>query len=180
MIYFLEYFEKEAKNLLLIAALALWAIFATYFALINKKETLLLMSDSYGTKLVNETENVPVEVENFFHNFVGLFYTYNTDNYEVHINRAVQLMQMSIVEDFNDRINQMYEKLKVVKTHQFSFIQSIKKIREGIYQITMNVERREGEHSWQKDYLLELGVSRSERTKENPYGLKITSLREMD
>ena len=180
MIYFLEYFEKEAKNLFLIVALTLWALFATYFALVNKKEILLLMSDTYGTKLVDENQTVPVEIENFFHNFVGLFYTYNTGNYEGHINRAVKLMKMSVVEEYNDRINKMYDKLQVVKTNQFSFIQNIKKTRENTYEIIMNVERREGEHSWQKDHSLELVVKRSKRTKNNPYGLKVTAIRELN
>ena len=180
MIYFLEYFEKEAKNLFLIIALTLWALFATYFALVNKKEILLLMSDSYGTKLISESENVPVEVENFFHNFVGLFYTYNTENYENHINRAVKLMKLSVVKEYNDRINKMYDKLQVVKTNQFSFIHNIKKTRENTYEILMNVERREGEQLWQKDHSLELVVLRSKRTKDNPYGLKVTKLRELN
>jgi hypothetical protein len=44
----------------------------------------------------------------------------------------------------------------------------------------MEVERRVGEQIYKKEHLIKLVVKRSPRTTNNPYGLKIMELKELN
>lgn len=178
MIYFLKYYGKDFKIITVTGLLSLWAVSMTYVVLTTKQSTILLQMNGFDTRVINSSENPPVEIENFFHNFVNLFYSFNSDNYESHMNRAVPFVDLDVFRQREAQINAMYEKLQKQYTSQFASIQKLVKKSNNLYELEIGVRRSKGETESGGSYTLEMQVERQERSIENPYGLIITRLEE--
>jgi hypothetical protein len=179
LIYFLKYFEKETKHLIITFLAIGWALVASFHSITKKDKTIVLQINGFDTRVVEESSRPPIEVENFFHNFVGLFYSYTTSNYEDHMNRASTLIKLSLLREYSPKINSMFDKIQLIATVQSSHIQKISKIGDLDYEIDLNVNRVEGDNERKNDYRLRMRVERVKRTTNNPYGLEVTNLEEI-
>lgn len=179
MIYFLRYFEKEVQVTIVITVLFLWAMTSSIYALTKSDETLLIQMNGFDTRIIEESERPPIEIENFLHYFVGLFYSYTSKNYEEHINRAAVLLSHDLVNEFSPKLNAMFDKVSSTPISQNSFIEKILKIKDMEYEIDLSVVRRENDNENSNNYKIRLKVDRVGRSKENPYGLKISNLKEI-
>lgn len=179
MIYFLTYFEKEFRQIIIMALLLVWASVATYHSIVKKDETLLFQMNGFDTRLIDASQHPPIEVENFFHNFVGLFYSYTSKNYEDHINRASHLVDINLLKKYSPKLNSMFDRVQKSKTNQVSFIQKISKIQDLEYEIHLNVQRFEGDFEKANNYRIRLKVEKVKRTIENPFGLIVRELEEV-
>ena len=178
MVY-LRYLSREVRTSLLIALMAFWCITSTVFLLQKEDKVVLLQMNGLDTRVVEKTELPPVEIENFLYNFVGLFYSYSSENYEDHMNRAAPLFQLSLIKQYVPKINKMYDVISAQKIVQTSFIERIYKVEDFFYELDMNVQRTESSTEKQSNYKIRLKLKKSERTLENPYGLIVTKLEEI-
>lgn len=178
--YFLwKYFSEELKTSLIIASLLCWALISSYMVFTQKSETLLIQMNGFDTRVIEESQRPLVEVENFFHNFVGLFYSYNSKNFETRMNRVVPMIEIEVMRQYQQKINSMYDKLQKDHTDQFSYIEKITRINDLDYELKIRVERRTRGQDYTSDYILRATVKRTKRTKENPYGLQVDRLEEV-
>lgn len=174
----LKFFEKQFMTVLIISSLLLWATVASIFAISQKREVILLRMDGFDTAIVSEKARTPVEIENFLNHFVGLFYSYTSTNYEDHIDRSMFLMGKKVALEFSPKLNKMFEKVRDTHTYQSSMVTKISRIRDFEYEILMKVLRRENEGEKTEDYRARIKLSKTKRSMNNAFGLKVTSLEE--
>ncbi len=179
MIYLLKYFEKETRQLIIMGLLLTWALSSSIYALKKENQTLLLQMNGFDTRVIDQSEQPPIEIENFFHNFVGLFYSYNSQNYESHMNRAAPMLKLSVLKEFAPRLNKMFDRVIQTPVNQIAFIEKINKIQDFDYELVIKVERSEKGQETSNDYNIRLSVDRTDRTRENPYGIEIVKLEEI-
>lgn len=179
MIYLWRYFNKQIQTFLLLGILGMWALTSTYIALTKKNEVLLIQGTGFDTRVLGATEEVPTEIINFFHDFSGLFYTYSSESFEERMNKVVPFFEIEVMRGFQENINNMFEKLEGQKVSQFTYIQEIKRIRDLDFEIRISVEKREEFNLSKNNYLLKTSIARVQRSKSNPYGIKITRLEEI-
>jgi len=180
MIHLWRYFRPEIKQLILIVVLISWALFASFVAVTKKSKTLVLELGQFETRVIGAEVRPPVEIENFLHNFSGLFYTYNPVNYKTHLNRVVPLIDLSVMGTYRERINNKFKRVKKEKISQVAFIQKITRIAPKQYELKLEVESRSEREEVTRSYTLRVEVVKIPRSKANPFGLRISSLEEQN
>ena len=135
--------------------------------------------NGFDTRVIDKNERPPIEIENFIHQFVGLFYSYTTSNYEKHMNRAAHLFEIGLLRNFSDKVNKMAHKVAQSPTVQNSYVQKIYKIKDYDYEIEMDVRRSVLGVEERNNYRVRLQIERIQRSVENPYGLRLVKLREI-
>jgi len=174
----LQYINKELRLFLLLILLLSWALTASVFAIQKQDKIILLEMSQFETRVVDSDLRVAVEVENFLHHFVGLFYSYSSENYEEHMNRASVLIEIDLLRGFAPKLNKMFDRVLETPTRQWAFIKSIKRIEELFFEIDMGVFRQEQNQESNNDYKIKIRVDKVNRSLENPFGLKIIRLEE--
>ena len=65
------------------------------------------------------------------------------------------------------------------RTQQSAFARKITKIKDGIFEIDMVVDRRNESEELSDEYKIRIELDRDRRSLENPYGLVISDLEEI-
>ena len=94
------------------------------------------------------------------------------------MNRAAPLFRMSLLKEKAPDINRMFDVVSGRNIIQNSVVERIFKISDSEYDLDLVVERREGEIEKQDKYKVRIQVKKGERTRQNPFGLRISKLRE--
>ena len=174
----LKYIEKDFKSFIFAMMMGFWALTATIQLLLKEDKVILLQMNGLDTRVVDKSELAPAEIENFLYNFVALFYSYGSKNYEEHMNRAANLIEMDLLKKVAPKINKMFDVVSSKPIVQTSFVERIFKIKDFDYEIDMRVQRHEDGSEKQSNYKIRMNLEKVERTLENPYGLIITRLEE--
>jgi|GEM_PF-2140342 len=176
----LYYLGRDAKVYAVCTLLTIWCLTSTGMLMMRKEKIVLLQMNGFDTRIVGAAKNPPVEIENYIHNFVGLFYSYTSQNYEDHMNRAAPLFEVRHFKNrWRRKVNSMFDTVEATRTVQNSFVESIIRIDDLYYELALKVERKTGETENRDDYKVRIRLEKSDRTVDNPYGIKITSLEEI-
>jgi hypothetical protein len=175
----LQYLRKEVRIFLLIILLLSWAISASVFAIQKQDKIILLEMSPFETRVIDESLRPAVEVENFMHHFIGLFYSYTSENFEEHMNRASVYMEIDLLKKYAPSLNKMFDRVLEKPTKQWAFITSIKRIDELFFEIDMSVHRHEEDAEKMNDYKIKIRMDKIKRSLENPFGLRVIRLEEI-
>lgn len=178
---FIKLHEKEIIKYSIVGVLAFWALTSTIALLMKRDHLVVVKIDEYGTTVLTEGNEklISIETENFINNFVGLFYSYTSDNYDNHIERSLYFLDPSVADKFIPKLNSMSDKVKTNTVLQAATAAKIMKIKEGHFQVDLLVNRSSGNDESPDTYKLDIEMERTTRSIENPYGLLITKLEEI-
>lgn len=181
MSLFLRMYDKELHKYLLYSALFLWAILASVLILVRRDSLVVVKVDDFGTTVLTEGSDklVTVETENFINNFIAYFYNYTSDNYDTHIERSFAFLSRRVSEKYVSKLNSTSDKIKLKRTLQSAFARKITKIKDGIFEIDLVVDRKNDSEELTDEYKIRLELDRDRRSLENPYGLVINDLEEI-
>lgn len=174
----LKFFEKQFMITFIIVILLMWATIASVFAVSQKREVILIRMDGFDTAPMDEKARTPVEIENFLNHFVGLFYSYSSQNYEDHMDRVMFLLNKNVALQFAPNLNKMFEKVKNTHVYQSSIITKMSRIRDFEYEVLMEVLRRESEVEKKDEYRARIKLEKTQRSFENAFGLRVSYLEE--
>lgn len=178
---FFRLYDKEILRIFIYIILFLWGI-SVSLALVLKKDHLVVVKvDEYGTTVLtgNSSQSVTIETENFINNFIQIFYNYNSENFDDHIDKSFAFLDREQALKMVDKLNALSEKMKVATVHQQAFAQKLIKIKEGYFEVELKVTRATGMQEATDTYKVLFELNRTRRSIENPYGLLISSLEEI-
>ena len=180
MLLYLKLHQSKLFISALITVLFLWAMVVSIKLLTTESKTLLIKIDNFQTQILGEGElsPLPVEIENFINEFFGSFYSYNSFNYDAHIDRALVLMNRELALRFVPKLNAMSEKVKAQSINQSSYAVEISNLKNLEFEVKMRVLRKEDLRETEDDFLIKLKLERVPRTIKNPYGLELVELYE--
>lgn len=173
-----QLFRNEIKHWLLITVLGSWAVFASFFALKNNSQTILIGIDDSGSRLITETNDriLQNELKNFIKYFVEKFYIYDDKTFADQISLASDLMSSELWDIQKPKLITIKEKLEKMPLVQLAEIESLDKIDndriEGLLGLT--IKSKLSEHKVKLKIILK--ISKSPRTEQNPWGFEITEL----
>jgi hypothetical protein len=178
---FLKLYDKELQKYLLYFALFFWAILASILILVRRDSLVVVKVDDFGTTVLTEGSDklVTVETENFINNFIAYFYNYTSDNYDNHIEKSFDFLSRKVSEKYVSKLNSTSDKIKLKRTQQSAFARKITKIKDGIFEIDLVVDRRNESEELTDEYKIRIELDRDRRSLENPYGLVISDLEEI-
>lgn len=181
MSLFLKLYDKELHKYLLYTVLFLWALLASILILVRRDSLVVVKVDEFGTTVLTEGSDklVTIETENFLNNFIAHFYNYTSENYDSHIEKSFDFLSRRVSEQYVTKLSDTSEKIKLKKTLQSAFARKITKIKDGVFEIDLMVDRRNDLEELSDEYKLRVEIGRDRRRLENPYGLLITSLEEI-
>lgn len=180
MLIYLKLHQSRLFIISLLLVLLLWALTVSIKLITTENKTLLVRIDNFQTQIVSEgiSTPLPVEIENFINEFFGFFYSYNSFNYDTHIDRALQLMNRDCALKFVPKLNAMSEKAKAKSIWQSSYAVEIVNLKDLEFEVKMRVTRREDVSESEDDFIIKLKLERVQRTAQNPYGLEVVELYE--
>ena len=170
--------RDEIKHWLLVVSLAIWALFASIFALKNNSQTLLIGIDDSGSRLITETNDriLQNELKNFIKYFIERYYIYDEKTFADQIGAASDLMNSELWENQKPKLLIIKEKLLKMPLVQLADIESLDKVDndkiEGI--LNLIIKSKLSEHKVKIKVLLR--ISKSPRTEQNPWGYEIMEL----
>lgn len=170
--------RNEIKHWLLVTVLGIWALFASFFALKNNHQTLLIGIDESGSRLITETNDriLQNELKNFIKYFVEKFYAYDEKTFADQIGEASDLMSTDLWETQKPKLISIKEKLEKMPLVQIAEIENLDKVDndriEGILGLT--IKSKLSEHKVKLKIILK--INKSTRTEQNPWGFEITEL----
>jgi hypothetical protein len=181
MSLFLKLYDKQILRYILFVSLMLWGATSSIALLLKKDHLVVVRVDDFGTTVLSEAnaETATIETENFLNNFIGLFYNYTVQNFDTHIDKSFEFLEPSVAESFIPKLNDMSERVKTRDIRQSAFAARITKIKEGHFEIELEVLRMNGLEESNDKYKLVVILERTGRSVENPYGLLITKLQEI-
>jgi len=170
--------RNEIKHWLLIAALSLWAMIASFFALKNNSKTILIGIDDNGSRIITETSDriLQNELKNFTKYFIEHFYSYDEKTYPDQMSSASDLMSPDLWESQKPKLLEIKEKLQKLPLVQIAEIENLDKVDsdkiEGLLNLT--IKSKLSEHKVKLKITLK--IAKAKRSEQNPWGFEITEL----
>lgn len=178
---FFQLYDKELHKYLLYFALFFWAILASILILVRRDSLVVVKVDDFGTTVLTEGSDklITVETENFINNFIAYFYSYTSENYDMHIEKSFNFLSRKVAEKYVSKLSENSDKVKQKRTFQSAFARKITKIKEGVFEIDLVVDRRNDFEELSDVYKIKIELDRDRRSVENPYGFVINNLEEI-
>lgn len=181
MSLFIKLYDKEILRFLIYSILICWSLTVSLALLLKKDHLVVVRVDEFGTTVLteNRSETINVETENFLNNFIHLYYNYSSQNYDDHIDRSLQYLETNLALSLSDKLSKTSDRVKTHNLYQEAIPLKILKIKEGSYEVYLNITRSEIGNKSQDQYRLIFELSRASRSIENPYGLRIEKIEEI-
>jgi hypothetical protein len=175
-----RFIREEVLRLLLITALALWALTATAVALLKTEKTVLIgVADeaSYVISQSNETIKRR-EIASFVRSFIESYFEFTPNNHAEKISRAGDLMAKSLWDEKLPNLLKINERLKTEPLIQSAKIHSIDLINEETVEAMLQVQITKRIESITTNLKVTLKVRPHERTESNPWPFEITEVKD--
>ena len=180
MNYFTYLLKQHLVVSSLVAALFLWAMTASLFAVSREEKIILIGIDSNGTRIV-EAHDDPLfktEVVNFTRRFFSLLYNFDSEQFAVNVGRASDLMSRELWDQQKAKIMKLEETVKAESIVHSGVVKTITKLKDGKFQVVVRTSQQHRMKSWDQDLLITMSIRPIERTSQNPWGMEVDSLEE--
>lgn len=170
--------RNEIKHWLLIAALGIWAVFASFFAVKNNSQTILIGIDDSGSRLITETNDriLQNELKNFLKYFIEKFYIYDEKTFADQISDASDLMSHDLWETQKPKLLEIKEKLSKMPLAQLAEIENLDKVDSDRIEGTLGLTIKSKLSEHKVKIKVNLKINKAPRTEQNPWGYEITEL----
>lgn len=178
LIFTSKLYREEFKHWLLIAALAIWGLTASAFALTNRSQTLVIGIDEVGTRLITNSSDrlIRSETKNFLKSFLDLYYSYDEKNFSENLGLATELMSSDLWDRSKPKLLELNERLKKTPLTQKSEIQSIDLLEPGKIEAVLNLTISSRMSSQKVRLKVHIEFRKTERTQNNSWGFEITEV----
>lgn len=178
LIFKSKLYRDELKHWILIVALFIWGLLASYFALKNESKTLLIGIDESGSRIITEKSDriLRNELKNYLKTFIDEYYSYDEKSFAEKISQAADLMSQDLWEIEKPKLLVIKSKLEKLPLSQTVEIENLDLIDsnqvEGI--LILRIKSRLNEQLVRLK--IKLNFSKSVRTDTNPWGYEIKEI----
>lgn len=172
-------YQQEISRIVLILALLIWAIMASFLALQNRKEIILIGLDQKGhAQLISDKDNhfAQEELKSFLQEFLESFFRYDENTFSQRISLATDLMSQELWTSQKDKLLQIAEQLKKEPLTQDFTVESMDMLDDSRVEAILRVTIKQRISEKSIRLRVNLGVKPKERTRTNPWGFEITEL----
>lgn len=172
-------YPGAAKNIVIIGLLILLAL--TYMdAKENKREVLAIYVGEKETRLITSDKDpiLQKELVNFVKNFVEKYYSYSNHNIRENMELATDLMSEKLFRKKQSEINESVSKVLAREYSQKARLRKLTKKDNGTYEAVIDIKGKAKMSSFESKYGVEFVIQRTQRTKNNKYGLEIAYVKE--
>ncbi len=183
--YKIHLIKKFSLEWILIIVLGIGFSLAVFHAFTSRPQTVLIGVDQNGTRIITDQEDpvLRTEVINFLRAFVGVMYNFDQTTFVDNAAKASDLLSLDL---WNEKKNDVMTMIETMKKEPMQVSTQITKIgkeknekNEEQYSVYTNqiVNRRARTDNIKMNYIFTV-QKLPKRTKENPYSIEITSIKE--
>ena len=176
MKFLIQLYKSEVAVFSLIGSLFLWGVLASYLALQNKAQVVLIGKTDASYQLIKDEEKTPLETGNFIRHFMALTLNFNNESYKRHISLAGDLMTEDLWNKKKPEFIQMAGFIKKNKVAQSAEVLKIQKVKSNLYEVKVKNYLFKNGVLTEKNKLVLLSLVGNERSYENPWRHSVSSV----
>lgn len=170
--------RSELKHWITIAALTLWGLIATAYAVSKKDRILVVGLDDAGARLITTQSDrlLKSELQKFLFHFIDLYYAYDEKTFLNRAGRAADLFSEALWNQEKSKLFELSTKLQKTPLSQSYKIESIDLIENGKVEALLEVAVKTRISEQKVKLKVLISYKSTERTEPNPYAYVITEV----
>lgn len=172
-------YQTEILRWVVTVTLTCWASLATFFALRNTQETIVIALAANGSARLITAEDekfVQGELTQFLKAFLDAYYNYDPSNFEERLGQATDLMSKDLWEREQPKVMNIASKMKDAVVIQAARIKNVDLIEDGRVEALLEILLKQRVNEVTTNLKVNLKYEKRARSKENPWGYEITEV----
>ncbi|MCB0385400.1 MAG: hypothetical protein KDD43_08410 [Bdellovibrionales bacterium] len=176
----MEIVKPHLMRALLLGSLVAWASFATVVALSKKSEVVLIGIDKNGTRLIHSQDDplFKTELVEFLRHYLLLTYQFSPESFAARVGDSTSLMSDTLWQRESENIRNLQDLVQKSGLNQTTKVLQINQLKSKEFQSLIEVEQKTRLKTQKFQLKVTLGITPRDRTRENPWGMEITEVKE--